>query len=199
MLSTLERSEVNSMILLELFKAFFKIGLFTIGGGYAMLPLIQQEMETYGWLTAQQFIDIIAIAEITPGAIAVNTATFVGFQTAGIVGALIATGAIALPSLITIVTLSRFWETHQDHPVVNAVFSGIRPAVAGLIVAAAVTIAKAALLDDTLSAGNYTLFGIDPRSLLLAIAVFIAVRMYKADPIKSIIIAGAVGLVLFSF
>ncbi|HHT25615.1 MAG TPA: chromate transporter [Firmicutes bacterium] len=187
------------MILLELFGAFFKIGLFTIGGGYAMLPLIQQEMETYGWLTAQQFIDIIAIAEITPGAIAVNTATFVGFRTAGIIGALVATGAIALPSLITIVTLSHFWETHQDHPVVKAVFAGIRPAVGGLIVAAAVTIAKAALLDDPLIDETFALWGIDLRSLLLAVAVFVAVRRYKADPIKSIMMAGAVGLLLFSF
>lgn len=186
------------MILLDLFLAFFKIGLFTIGGGYAMLPLMQQEMETHGWLTAQEFIDIIAIAEMTPGAIAVNTATFVGFRLTGIVGAVVATFALALPSLITIVTLSRFWETHRDHPVVKAVFAGVRPAVAGLIAAAAVAIAQAALLDNPLGGESFTVFGIDLRSLLLAGAVFIAVRRYKVDPIKSIITAGVLGLVLFS-
>ena len=86
------------MILLKLFVTFFKIGLFTIGGGYAMLALIRQEIVRHGWLTVQEFVDIVGIAEMTPGPIAVNAATFVGYRTAGLGGALLATAGVALPS-----------------------------------------------------------------------------------------------------
>lgn len=182
----------------QLFSGFFKIGLFTVGGGYAMLPLMQQEIERYGWITAGEFVDIIAIAEMTPGAIAVNAATFAGFRTASILGAIVATAALALPSLLIIIPLSNFWETHQDHPVLKAIFSGIKPAVAGLIVAAAIYIGQTALLYDIdpVKKGGLP---IDPRSVIIAVGVFAAVRKLKADPIKTIIVSAVVGLIVFAF
>lgn len=186
------------MIYLELLLSFFKIGFFTVGGGYAMLPLIQQEIERFGWITAEEFIDIIAIAEMTPGAIAVNTATFVGFRTGGLLGSVVATTAIALPSLMIIVALSKFWERHKDHPLLKAVFSGIKPAVAGLIGGAAVFIARTALLYDPLLAEQEGL-PVDPRSLLIALGVFIAVRKFKVDPIRAIVVSAVIGLVIFRF
>lgn len=88
------------MIYLKLFLSFVKIGLFSFGGGYAMIPLIQKEIESHGWLTPSQFIDIIAIAEMTPGPIAINSATFVGYNTAGFLGGAVATFGVALPSLV---------------------------------------------------------------------------------------------------
>lgn len=161
-----------------------------------MLPLMQQEIEMYGWITAEQFVDIIAIAEMTPGAIAVNTATFAGFRTAGILGSILATAALALPSLLVIVPLSNFWETHQDHPVLKAIFAGIKPAVAGLIGAAAIYIGQTALLYDPLLAKKDG-FPIDVRSLVIALAVFVGVRKLKVDPIKAIVASAAVGLIVF--
>lgn len=181
---------------LHLFWGFFKIGLFTVGGGYAMLPLMQQEVARYSWITAGEFVDIIAIAEMTPGAIAVNTATFAGFRTAGIAGALVATASLILPSLLIIVPLSNLWETYQDHVVLKAVFAGIKPAVAGLIGAAAIYIAETALLYDPLLSHRGGL-PIDLRSMFIVVAVFIAVRKWNFDPIKAIILAAATGLIVF--
>jgi chromate transporter len=186
------------MVLLKLFWAFFKVGLFTVGGGYAMLPLIQHEMEKYGWLTAQQFIDIIAIAEMTPGAIAVNTATFVGFNISGVPGSIVATTAVALPSLIFMVILARFWKVYQNHPTVKSVFAGVRPAVAGLVASAAIFIGKTALMGQPLTKA-FSVLGLDLRTVLIAIAVFIAVRYKKADPIKLLVLSGVVGLIVFRF
>ena len=182
----------------HLFTGFFKIGMFTVGGGYAMLPLMQQEIAKYGWITPAEFIDMIAIAEMTPGAIAVNTATFAGFRTAGVLGAILATASLALPSLLIIVPLSNFWEVHRDHPILKAIFSGVKPAVAGLIGAAAIYIAETAFLYDPLLAKKDG-FPVDLRSLLIAGAVFVAVRRLKFDPIKAIIISAVVGLVVFGF
>ncbi len=186
------------MAFLQLFSGFFKIGLFTVGGGYAMLPLMQQEIARYGWVSAAEFVDIIAIAEMTPGAIAVNTATFAGFRTAGILGAIVATTALALPSLLIIVPLSNFWETHQEHPVLKAIFNGIRPAVAGLIGAAAMYIGQTALQYDLLLSQKDA-FPIDFRSLIIAAVVFLAVRKRNVDPIKAILVSALVGLIVFGF
>jgi chromate transporter len=186
------------MAFLKLFIGFFKIGMFTIGGGYAMLPLMQQEIERYGWITAAEFIDIIAIAEMTPGPIAVNTATFAGFRTTGVLGALVATGALILPSLLIIIPLSNFWEANQEHPVLKAIFSGIKPTVAGLIGAAAIYIAQTALLYDPLLTKTDG-FPVDLRSIAIAVTVFFVVRKFKVDPIKTIIASAIIGLVIFGF
>ena len=126
------------MIFLQLFYTFFKIGLFGFGGGYAMLSMIQGEVVTrYNWLTPQEFTDIVAISQMTPGPIGINSATYVGYNTIvdagygmglGIVGSSIATFAVVLPSFILMLTISRFFLKYQKHPAVEAVFSAPPPA-----------------------------------------------------------------------
>lgn len=125
------------MVFLQLFYTFFKIGLFGFGGGYAMLSMIQGEVVTrYGWLTAQEFTDIVAISQMTPGPIGINSATYVGYTTIadcygtsyGILGSIIATFAVVLPSFLLMLTISKFFLKYQKHPSVEAVFSGLRPA-----------------------------------------------------------------------
>ena len=168
------------MILLELFFSFFKIGLFTIGGGYAMLTLIQQEIVRYGWLSLEEFVDIVGIAEMTPGPIAVNAATFVGYRSAGIRGSLVATLAVVLPSFISVLVVSKIWENYKDSRAVRSVFAGIRPAVAGLVGAAAVLLGNTAL--QAIQPGT-----IHIPSLILAGAVFVAIQFFKAGPIKDLV------------
>ena len=122
------------MVFLQLFYTFFKIGLFGFGGGYAMLSMIQGEVVTrYGWLTAQEFTDIVAISQMTPGPIGINSATYVGYTTIadcygtsyGILGSIIATFAVVLPSFLLMLTISKFFLKYQKHPSVEAVFSGL--------------------------------------------------------------------------
>lgn len=133
------------MIFWQLFTSFLKIGLFTLGGGYAMLALIQQEILNHGWMTAQEFVDVVGIAEVTPGPIAINSATFVGFRSAGIPGALVASLAVVLPSLISVAIVSRVWEKYKDSQAVKSMFSGVRPVVVGLVAAAGILLSKATL------------------------------------------------------
>ena len=127
------------MIYLQLFYTFFKIGLFGFGGGYAMLSMIQGEVVTrYGWVSSQEFTDIVAISQMTPGPIGINAATYVGFTSTGsVVGSVIATFAVVLPSFILMLTISKFFLKYQKHPVVESIFSGLRPAVVGLLASAA--------------------------------------------------------------
>lgn len=183
------------MIYLRLLGVFFKLGLFTIGGGYAMLPLIQAEIEKRGWITAQEFVDMIAVAEMTPGAIGVNTATFVGWRLAGIPGSVVATTAIALPSLILVLIVSKILDRFRNHPTVGAILYGIRPVVAGLIASSAIFIAQAAL-EKPNAAGTF-LQSFDAINFLLMVAIFIAVRKFKQHPILCIIAAGIFGLIVY--
>ena len=133
------------MLYLHLFYTFFKIGLFGFGGGYAMLSMIQGEVVTrYGWLTPQEFTDIVAISQMTPGPIGINSATYVGFTATGSVwGSIIATFAVVLPSFILMLTISKFFLKYQKHPAVEAIFAGLRPAVVGLLASAALVLMNA--------------------------------------------------------
>lgn len=174
----------------QLFASFFKIGLFTIGGGYAMLALIQEEIVRYGWMTPQEFVDIVGIAEMTPGPLAVNAATFIGYRTAGITGALLATAAVVLPSLISVIIVSRFWERYKTSPGVQATFAGIRPIVAGLIGAAAFLVGSASLQGAKLGAVHIP-------TLVLAIIAFLGLVLREWDPIKVLLASALLGLIFF--
>ncbi len=154
-----------------------------------MLALIQQAIVEHGWLTLEEFIDIVAVAEMTPGPIAVNAATFVGFRSVGVVGSLVATGAVVLPSLIGMLIISRFWAQYKDSPAVQAVFQGVRPTIAGLIVSVAITLGAAVL-----SAGGD---GFNILGLIIAAGVFLAVYIKNVDPFKMIILCAILGLILF--
>ena len=126
---------------LKLFWSFFQIGLFSIGGGYAALPLIQEQIvDTHGWLSATEFMDLITIAEMTPGPIAVNSATFVGTRIAGVGGALVSTLGVVLPSLIIIFTVAYLYYRFQNVKQIQGVLSGLRPAVVSLSASAGLSI-----------------------------------------------------------
>ncbi len=178
------------MIYAQLFGAFFKIGLFTFGGGYAMLTLIRQEILRYAWMTPQEFLDIVGIAEVTPGPIAVNAATFVGFRSAGVRGALLATFAVVLPSFISVILVSRVWQKYKSSQSVQFVFAGIRPVVVGLVGAAAVTLGIATF--EVLNSLSYQLW-----TVALAAFVFYGVAVKRWDPIKMIVGAALLGLLIF--
>ena len=124
---------------------FFKTGLFAVGGGLATLPFLTQMQEKYGWFTAEELGNMIAVGESTPGPIGVNMATYVGFSTAGVLGGLFATLSLVLPSLIIILFVARAMDKYQQNPLVQNMFAFMRPAVAGLIAAAGFAVLKIAL------------------------------------------------------
>ncbi len=135
-------------LLLSLYWTFTKIGLFTIGGGYAMIPLMEAEIiNRHGWLTASQFLDIIAVAEATPGPVSINAATFVGFTLAGVPGALLATLGVITPSMVILLLLGRFLMGLVRDPRAERFLKGLRPALISLILLAAFTLGQAALVD----------------------------------------------------
>ena len=190
------------MLFLQLFYTFFKIGLFGFGGGYAMLSMIQGEVVTrHGWISAQEFTDIVAISQMTPGPIGINSATFVGYSTlidAGytptmaVLGSATTTFAVILPSFILMLIISRYFLKFQKHPVVMAVFSGLRPAVVGLLAAAALLL---------MNSENFSSPTNDMRSFIISclifLVVFIATRRFKISPILMIVISGIAGLLLY--
>ena len=182
------------MLYLQLFYTFFKIGLFGFGGGYAMLSMIQGEVVTrYGWLTSQEFTDIVAISQMTPGPIGINSATYVGFTATGSVwGSIIATLAVVLPSFILMLAISKFFLKYQKHPVVEAVFSGLRPAVVGLLASAALVLMNA----ENFSSRKEDMYSFIISCLIFLIA-FIGTRKYKINPILMIVVCGIAGLILY--
>ena len=136
--------------LFQLFAAFFRIGAFTFGGGYAMLPMIQKEIvEKYGWATDEEVLNYFAVGQCTPGVIAVNTATFIGYKKAGIKGAVAATFGVVCPSLIIIMIIAAFLRNFAQYEIVKNAFAGIRVAVAVLVVNAVVKMWKSGVKDST--------------------------------------------------
>ncbi len=173
------------MIFFNLFFAFFKIGLFSFGGGYAMIPLISEEIANYGWMNEAEFIQIIGIAEMTPGSIAINAATFIGFQTAGLLGALVASLGVLLPSLLIILFISSFFFKYSRHPLMKKIFVGIRPVVTGLIFSAGILIGKEVMFEI--------------RTLIVFIALLVIIKFVKIHPIMLIILAAGGGVVVNIF
>ena len=186
------------MVFLQLFYTFFKIGLFGFGGGYAMLSMIQGEVVTrYGWLTAQEFTDIVAISQMTPGPIGINSATYVGYTTIagtsyGILGSIIATFAVVLPSFLLMLTISKFFLKYQKHPSVEAVFSGLRPAVVGLLASAALVLMN----SENFSSPKEDIYSFVISCLIFLVA-FIGTKKYKLNPIGMIVACGIAGLILY--
>ena len=190
------------MLYLELFLTFFQIGLFGFGGGYAMLSMIQGEVVTsHGWLSPAEFTDIVAISQMTPGPIGINSATYVGYTSAinagyghawGILGSVVATFALVLPSFILMIAISKFFLKHQKHPMVEAVFRGLRPAVVGLLAAAALVL---------ITAENFGSYQTDKYhffiSILIFLIAFIGTRKFKVNPILMITLCGLAGYLLY--
>lgn len=167
------------------FPNLFKIGLFSFGGGYAMLPLIQKEIVTNNsWLNLSQFVDVVAISQVTPGPIAINAATFVGYKMAGIFGSAAATLGVVTPSLIVVLSLTLLFLKYNTLDTVQAAFTGIRPAVVALIAAATWGIMPSSIQSVS--------------SLAISVGAFIAIRRFHLDPIVTLLLAAGLGTVLYS-
>ena len=177
------------MILLQLFISYLKIGFFGFGGGYAMLSLIQNEIVVqHGWLTLAEFTDIVAVSQITPGPIAINSATYVGYAVAGVWGSIVATVAVSLPSLTIMVLLTRFFLQLRNNRYVAGVVSAMKPVVLGMILAAAL------LLMFPTSEGEASF--IDGWSWALFGGCLIG-SMLKVNPIAMILLSAVAGIIIY--
>lgn len=185
------------MIYWELLWSFFQIGLFSIGGGYAAMPLIQnQVVDVHPWLTMTQFADIMTIAEMTPGPIAINSATFVGIQVAGFPGALVATAGCILPSCIIVMTLACIYYRFRGLELVQGVLAGLRPAVVAMIASAGLSLLILSFFGQrTLPAG---LSGIQIIPVLIFGAGLLILQKWKVNPIYVMAGAGVTGILLYS-
>ncbi|MGI6106852.1 MAG: chromate transporter [Lachnospiraceae bacterium] len=185
------------MIYLELFWTFFKIGAFTFGGGYAMLPMVQQEVSRHGWMTMQELVDFIAVSESTPGPFAVNVSTYVGTRTAGLGGAFAATGGVILPSFVIILLVAKAYERFKESRAVAGAMSGLRPAVVGLIGASVINIGQEVFFPDGLSlqavSGTVSGSAFWVSAAIFALALFLMLKK-KINPIKIIVISLVCGL-----
>ena len=179
-------------IFLELFITFFKIGLFTFGGGYAMLPLIQEEVLAHKWMEVEEIINFIAVSESTPGPFAINCATYVGMETGGIFGAICATLGVVLPSFIVILLVARFYKKFKESKIVSSVMTGLRPAVIGLIGSALVSMILTVFLPNGFDFGG---IAIPDLLVSLAIAVVMTVLVFKkVHPIIIIVLSAVAGI-----
>lgn len=191
------------MILLQLFFTFLKIGIFTFGGGYAMVALIQNEVvEKHGWMTGQEFTDILAISQMTPGPVGINTATYAGYTAAvnaglpawqGVVGSLIASVAVILLPVVAMLIVYEYLSMHKDNPVVVRVLKMLRLTVVGLIAAAAL------MLLTPESFGQPGLNRQFVVSVMLFLAVFYFSWRHRTNPILLILASGMVGWIAYSF
>ena len=185
------------MIYLELLWSFFQIGLFSIGGGYAAMPIIQhQVVDLHGWLNLTEFADIISISQMTPGPIAINSATFVGMRIAGLAGAIVATIGCVLPSCIIVLILARLYLKYKEMDLLKGILKGLRPAIIALIASAGVTIAVLAFWNTTMDA--IRLSDTDGIAIFLFAAGLFVLRKWKADPIYAMVGSGVAGLGLYS-
>ena len=181
------------MIYLELFWSFFQVGLFSIGGGYAAMPLIQdQAVEIHPWLTMTGFADIMAIAEMTPGPIALNAATFVGIQVAGLPGALIATIGCIFPSCVIVMALAYVYYRFRGLSVMQGILAGLRPAVIAMIASAGIS-----LLYGQRTFPAY-LGSMDLIALAIFLVGFVTLRKWKPSPIKVMAGTAVAGIALYS-
>jgi chromate transporter len=172
------------MILLKLLYSFIKIGIFSFGGGYAMIPFIENEIISNNhWLEMNEFIDIIAIAQLTPGSIAINSATFVGYNIEGLKGSLITTFGVVLFPVIMVILLSIFFYKYKNSKFIKGILMGLHLAVISLIIIAALSVGKYAIVDF--------------RGVFIAAVVLIFIQVIKVHYIYAILIAGSLGIILY--
>lgn len=179
------------MIWLKLFLTFFKIGLFTFGGGYAMLPLIEKEVMNNNWMSIEDLVNFVAVSESTPGPFAVNISTYVGSVVGGIGGSICATLGVVMPSFIIILLLAKCYQQFKDSKTVKGIMNGLHPAVVGLIATAVMSIAQSVFdfssLQNLLSRETFV------SVVLIGIAIYMIYRKYH--PIWVICMSAVVGIV----
>lgn len=179
------------MIYLQLFLSFLQIGALSFGGGYASMPLIEAQIITsHGWLTMTEFSDLVTIAEMTPGPIAVNAATFVGTKVAGVLGALVATAGCILPACVLVMLIARLYLKYRNLTVLQSVLGSLRPAVVAMIASAGLTILMNAFW------GSRTVVLANTNYVMVAIFVlsFVLLRKTKLSPIAVMVLAGVLNL-----
>lgn len=195
--------------MLKLAYVFFKIGLLTVGGGLAMIPIVQHEMLVRGWLNHQQFLDVLGVSQMTPGPLAVNTATFVGYRVTALthpeggfllaaVGALCCTIAVCMPSMLCVNLFGRYWTTHRNHPCLKRIFDLLRPTVTGLVFVAAITLIANSLWNvDTLSVSLLKTRP-DLPALIIAGVAFILTAFTQVSPVRIVFAGLLAGLLVAS-
>lgn len=172
-------------ILIKLFFSFFKIGAFSFGGGYAMLPFIQREIvENNNWLNINEFMDIIGISQMTPGPVAINSATFVGYKVSGVVGSIMATLGVVITSFILVSIISKTLEKFKESTIVKSALMGMRPVLIALIIKAFLDLAKESYLDL--------------KSIIITTIIGLVLLSKKVHPILVIVIAAIIGLIFYS-
>ncbi|SNS40970.1 chromate transporter [Anaerovirgula multivorans] len=172
------------MIYFKLFLAFFKIGIFSFGGGYAMLPLIEKQViYQNNWIDYEGFIDIIATSQMTPGPIAINSATFIGYKIGGVLGSIVSTMGVVLAPTIMILILSKYLLQFNKSKTVQSIFEGLRPALIGLILASAYSVGKTSIFD-------YTTF-------LIVTLMLIIINKTKIHPIATIFVSACLGVFFY--
>ncbi|HVI40026.1 MAG TPA: chromate transporter [Anaerovoracaceae bacterium] len=187
------------MPFLNLFVMFFRIGLFSFGGGYAMLPLIFQSVQEFGIMTSAEFSRLVALSQVTPGPIAVNAATYVGYKYAGFGGAVAATIGVALPSLILVLIVMHFIQKFEESKSLNAVLCGIRPATVGLIASAVIFLAENSIFNGPVLSAQL-IENVKEYINLLPCVIFIGTIIlagkFNVGPIKLTILAGIAGALI---
>lgn len=180
------------MIYLELFLTFLKIGAFTFGGGYAMLPLIQEAVLEKGWMVNEEIVNFIAVSESTPGPFAINISTFVGMQTGGLFGAFCSTFGVVLPSFVIILIVANFFDRFKSNKIVAGCMTGLKPVVIGMIAAALLSLAKTVFIPNGFSADIFS-----SPTLYISLGVFAVMTVLslkKVHPILIICISAVVGI-----
>lgn len=183
--------------LLEIFWTFFKIGLFTFGGGYAMIPLIVQEVVAKGWATQEVLIDFIAIAESTPGVFAVNISTFIGFNQFGIIGAIVATIGVSLPSFIIIVIIAKIFHKFADNKFIVGFLHGAKPIIVGVILSVAISfiLLNVFKVEEVIHI-NKAIFSWQRIVILVAVLVMVKLKA-RMHPIYIVVVSGLLGYLFF--
>lgn len=184
------------MIYLQLFWSFFQIGLFSIGGGYAAMPLIKhQVVDLHQWLSLSEFTDLITISQMTPGPIAINSATFVGIRIAGLLGAIISTVGCILPSCIIVLTLAYFYYKYRNITMIEGVLSGLRPAVVALIASAGLSILILAVWGSESISFHWADINLKAVGIF-AVSLFV-LRKFKPNPVYVMAGSGILGVIVY--
>lgn len=187
------------MIFVYLFVIFFRIGLFGFGGGLAMLPLIFQSVQAFGVMTQEEFSDLVALSQVTPGPMAVNAATYVGFNYAGLPGALVATFGVCLPAFILMMIVYKCIQKFNDSRTIQGIMTGIRPVTVGLVGAAIIFVSETVLIKGPLISQKLLEIGLDYFNLIplcIFAVTIVLVSVFKMKPIKVMILMGIAGAIL---
>jgi len=190
------------MIYLRLFWAFFKIGLLGFGGGNAIIKLISDSIQEFVAMTPTEFANIVAIAQVTPGPVAINTATYIGYEAAGFWGSAIATLGVVTPAFILISLVCKFMNQHRDNTIIDSALKGIRPATVGMVASAAITISLPAFIaDDKLGTNISALSGLmtgkfDFIAIAIAAVTIYLIGKKKVNAFKVLIVMGVIGAIL---